>query len=150
MNRINLICLGVRDMARSLAFYKNMGFRTYETEAAPPIVFFDNQGTKLELYPLENLARDLNPDDPPPLSTGGFNGITLACNMKSREDVDAAVEAAQTHGGRIVKQPQDVSWGGYSGYFQDPDGYVWEVAYAGCWTFDENDMLVIEPMSPTP
>lgn len=72
MNRINLICLGVRDMAKSLAFYKNIGFQTHEKDDAPPIVFFDNQGSKMELYPLEELARDINAENPPALSAGGF------------------------------------------------------------------------------
>lgn len=147
MNRINLICLGARDMHRSLAFYRSIGFRTYEQADRPPIVFFDNQGTKLELYPLDALAKDINADAPPPLSRGGFGGITLACNMKSKEEVDAVMAKVKVHGGVVAKTPQEVFWGGYSGYFQDPDGYYWEVAYASFWTFDENDMLIIEARS---
>lgn len=144
MNRINLICLGVRDIKKSLDFYRNIGFKTYEKADAPPIVFFDNQGSKLELYPLETLTKDINAETPPPLSQGGFCGITLACNMKSKEEVDAAMERVQQHGGTVAKVPQDVFWGGYSGYFQDPDGYYWEMAYAASWKFDANDMLIIE------
>ena len=144
MNRINLICLGVRDIKKSLEFYRNIGFKTYEKADKPPVVFFDNQGTKLELYPLDELAKDINIENPPPLSQGGFNGITLACNMKSKDEVDAAMENVKQHGGVVVKLPQEVFWGGYSGYFQDPDGYYWEVAYAASWAFDENDMLIIE------
>jgi len=131
-------------MEKSLAFYKSIGFKTHEKEQQPAIVFFDNQGTKLELYPLEELAKDINGENPPPLSSGGFNGITLACNMKSREEVDAMMATVQQHGGMIVKKPQQVFWGGYSGYFQDPDGYYWEVAYADSWKFDDNNMLIIE------
>ncbi len=145
MNRINLICLGVRDIKRSLAFYKNIGFKTHAEEGEPPVVFFDNQGSKLELYPLTELAKDINPDNPPALSQGGFCGMTLACNMTSREAVDTFMELVKRHGGILVKQPREVFWGGYSGYFQDPDGYYWEVAYAASWKFDENDMLIIEP-----
>ncbi|NLW78618.1 MAG: VOC family protein [Ruminococcaceae bacterium] len=144
MNRINLVCLGVRDMAKSLAFYKNIGFQTYEKADCPPIVFFDNQGSKLELYPLEELAKDINAESPPPLSAGGFPGITLACNMKTDGEVDALMVEAAKQGGTIAKPPQKVFWGGYSGYFQDPDGYYWEVA-SGSWEFDTNDMLVITP-----
>ncbi|WP_409070275.1 VOC family protein [Desulfobulbus sp.] len=131
-------------MKRSLNFYRNIGFSTYENAEKPPIVFFDNQGTKLELYPLDELAKDINAETPPPLSSGGFGGMTLACNMKSKEEVDAAMERVKQHGGVVVKPPQDVFWGGYSGYFQDPDGYYWEVAYAASWQFDRNDMLIIE------
>lgn len=145
MNRINLICLGVRDMARSLAFYKRIGFRTYEKNDNPPIVFFDNQGTKLELFPFDLLARDINEQNPPPAASGGFGGITLAINLKSREEVDALMDKAAFSGAQIVKKPQEVSWGGYSGYFRDPDGYYWEVAYGPAWKFDEHDMLVIDP-----
>lgn len=144
MNRINLICLGVRDIQKSLAFYRNIGFKTYEKAEQPPIVFFDNQGTKLELYPLDELAKDINAKIPPAPTQDGFNGITLACNMKSKEEVDAAIMNAQQYGGVVAKAPQEVFWGGYSGYFRDPDGYYWEVAYAASWKFDENDMLIIE------
>ncbi|WP_291447445.1 VOC family protein [Desulfovibrio sp.] len=144
MNRINLICLGVRDIKKSLAFYKNIGFKTYEKADQPVVVFFDNQGSKLELYPLEELARDIDAENPPPLSQGGFGGITLACNVKSREEVDAFMKMVQQHGGVIAKQPRDVFWGGYSGYFRDPDGYYWEVAYGPDWEFDAHGMLRIE------
>lgn len=144
MNRINLICLGVRDMARSLAFYRNIGFRTYEREECPPIVFFDNQGSKLELYPLEALARDIDDVNPPTVWQGGFCGITLACNLKSEAEVDAFMAAVAEQGGEIVKRPQRVFWGGYSGYFRDPEGYYWEVAYGPNWRFDEDDMLIVE------
>lgn len=134
-------------METSLAFYRNIGFKTYERADKPPIVFFDNQGSKLELYPLEALARDINVETPPSPQQGGFCGMTLACNMKSREEVDAAMERVQRHGGVIVKAPRDVFWGGYSGYFQDPDGYYWEVAYGDMWQFDAGDMLIIEEKS---
>lgn len=144
MNRINLICIGVRDMAKSLAFYKEIGFKTYIKESCPPIVFFDSQGTKLELYSLDELAKDINTDNPPPISTGGFYGITLAINMKNEQEVDTFIETVALYGGTIAKKPEKVFWGGYSGYFQDPDGYYWEVAYGPDWKFDENEMLIIE------
>lgn len=144
MNRINLICLGVRDMTTSLTFYRNIGFRTYVQGDNPPIVFFDTQGSKLELYPLEALAKDISAEHPPQLSQGGFCGITLSCNMKSKKEVDAFMSIAAQHGGSVVKKPQEVFWGGYSGYFTDPDGYYWEVAYGPAWKFDDNNMLLIE------
>lgn len=144
VNRINLICLGVRDMAASLAFYKNIGFQTQENGSCPPIVFFNTQGSKLELFPIEELAKDINTDTPPAVVQGAFNGITLACNMKSEQEVDDLMTLVEKHGGTVVKQPQKVFWGGYRGYFQDPNGYYWEAAYGPQWKFDENDMLVIE------
>lgn len=145
MNRINLICLGVRDMQRSLDFYRKLGFQTNEQSEKPPIVFFNNQGSKPELYPLDELAKDINAATPPPIcGPEVFCGITLACNMKSKEEVDALFARVEKCGGRIAKQPESVFWGGYSGYFTDPDGYYWEVAYADDWHFDAQDMLIIE------
>lgn len=143
MNRINLICLGVRDMQKALAFYKSLGFKTYIKEQNPPIVFFDTQGTKLELYPIEGLAKDIDETNPPALGTG-FGGITLAINMKSEQQVDDFMVLVAASGGSIAKPPQKVFWGGYSGYFKDLDGYYWEVAYGDNWKFDQNDMLMIE------
>ena len=144
MNRINLICLGVRDLKKARAFYREgLGFSTPNSEEEPNIVFFNNGGTKLELYPLDGLAKDISETNPP--ETGkGFGGITLAYNAKSKEEVDEIFRKIESIGGVIVKQPQTVFWGGYSGYFQDLDGYYWEVAYADSWKFDETDMLVIE------
>lgn len=144
MNRINLIALGVRDIKKSRAFYRDgLGFATCNNEENPQIVFFNNGGTKLELYPLEELAKDINEANPPAISNG-FSGITLAYNAKSKEEVDSIFSKIESIGGIIVKQPQLVFWGGYSGYFRDLDGYYWEVAYADSWKFDENDMLIIE------
>lgn len=143
MNRINQITLGVKNIAESLKFYRNgLGFATSVKEENPGIVFFNNRGTKLALYPLEELAKDIHEHNPP--SGKGFSGITLAYNAKSAEEVDEVMKKAEKAGATIVKSPQRVFWGGYSGYFSDPDGYYWEVAYAESWKFDENDMLIIE------
>lgn len=144
MNRINIICLGVRDMEKSLKFYKHIGFQTYEKENSPAVVFFDNQGTKLELYPIDGLVKDINADHPPHINTGGFNGITLAINMKTEQEVDQFMDKVLKNGGTIAKKPERVFWGGYSGYFQDLDGYYWEIAYSSSWRFDNNDMLIVE------
>lgn len=142
-NRINIVCLGVRDMARSIRFYKDgLGFKTEEESYTPPVIFFKAGGAVLELYPLELLPKDINTNDPPVLGTG-FGGITLACNVKSREEVGEAVERARAAGAKIIKEPQEAFWGGYHAYFSDPDGYYWEVAYAPMFRFDENNMLII-------
>lgn len=145
MNRINLICLGVKSVAKSLAFYKSLGFVTYEKDDNPPIVFFDNAGTKLELYEIGALAQDIHVSNPPTPSDASFKGFTLACNMKTKQEVDELFALAKEVGAKILKEPELAFWGGYSGYFADPDGYVWEVAHADSWQFDENDMLVIAP-----
>jgi len=143
MNRINLITLGVKDINVSLRFYRDgLGFNTPVDEENPDVVFFNNNGSKLALYPLPLLAEDIDKDNPPEGS--GFAGITLAYNAKSKEEVDEVVAKAARAGAVVVKEPQKVFWGGYSGYFRDPDGYYWEVAYSENWVFDENDMLVID------
>ncbi|MDL0435418.1 MULTISPECIES: VOC family protein [unclassified Niallia] len=146
MNRINLIALGVRKIADSLAFYKSIGFQAsvVGSDEEPVIVFFKNQGSKLELYPLELLAKDINEENPPSIvEAGGFPGFTLAYNAKSVEEVDAIFTKLAELGAEIAKMPQATTWGGYSGYFKDLDGYYWEVAYGSDWEFDESDMLVI-------
>ncbi|WP_077304215.1 VOC family protein [Terribacillus halophilus] len=145
MNQINLICLGVRNIQASLAFYRDgLDFETSVKENSPNIVFFNNNGTKLELFPLEQLQKDIGADNPPELSTGGFPGFTLAYNAKTEQEVDYVIEKAARAGATIIKQPQRVDWGGYSGYFTDPDGYYWEVAFSEHWKFDENNMLIID------
>ncbi|WP_461226163.1 VOC family protein [Lacticaseibacillus suihuaensis] len=144
MNRINLICLGVRDMAKALSFYKGLGFKTDEKGTNPPVVFFDTQGTKFELFPLTNLANDIAPGVGVPLSAGGFPGFTLAINGKNKAEVDGVLARASQLGAKIVKPAQQaLDWDGYSGYFQDLDGYYWEVAYGPSWEFDDNDMLIV-------
>ncbi|MCO6017671.1 MULTISPECIES: VOC family protein [Carnobacterium] len=144
MNRINLICLGVADLKAALHFYKELGFQTPEKSEDPQIVFFNNKGTKLELFPIAELAKDMNLPEPSTKEKNSFNGITFAINVKSEADVDELIQKAKAVGGEIVKPPEKVFWGGYSGYFKDLDGYHWEVAYADSWKFDDQDMLVIE------
>jgi len=143
MNRINLITLGVRNMAKSLSFYRDgLCFETTVSEENPSVVFFNCRGTKLSLYPLEELAKDIG--EPVQTNADGFNGITLAYNAKSHEEVETILKMAVAAGGKLVKPAQNTFWGGYSGYFTDPDGYYWEVAFADFWKFDENDMLIID------
>ena len=142
MNKITCICLGVRNMARSVTFYRDkLGFRTDCKEMSPPVCFFDTPGTKFELYPLDLLAEDINPHAPPAIGTG-FGGITLAYNADSRETVDRVMELVRNAGGTVVKEPQDAFWGGYHGYFADPDGYYWEVVWGPDFRYDENGLLV--------
>lgn len=144
MNRISIVCLGVRDMQRALAFYRDrLGFKTAETGDNPPVVFFDTPGTKFELFPLENLVKDIN-DTAPPVVTTEFSGITLAYNVKLKSEVDSVIECARSAGATIIKEPVDVFWGGYHAYFSDYDGYVWEVAWGPDFKYDENDMLIFE------
>ncbi|GAB2021471.1 VOC family protein [Pseudolactococcus yaeyamensis] len=144
MNRINIICLGVKNMTESIHFYRDgLGFETNIKEDNPDVIFFNTNGTKFELYPLDLLAEDIDEENPPKIATG-FAGITLAYNAKSQKEVDQVIELARRAGGNVVKEPIKVFWGGYSGYFTDPNGYYWEVAHNPNWAFDENDMVILQ------
>ena len=132
-------------MVESLTFYREgLGFEVivYGEETSPEVIFFNNGGTKISLFPIDRLVQDINEAYPPAIGDG-FNGITLAYNGKSKEEVDQVFDLAKMAGAKIVKEPETVFWGGYSGYFQDPNGYYWEVAYGDMWQFDDNDMLII-------
>ncbi len=144
MNRLNIITLGVKDMKKSMHFYKSLGFKTNHTEDSPPdIIFFHNEGTKLSLYPLDALAVDISLENPPKKSRG-FTGITIAYNVKEKETVDQVLSEVEKHGGKVLKPAEQVFWGGYSGYFEDPDGYVFEVAYSENFKFDKQNMLLFD------
>lgn len=141
MNRMNIICLGVRNMEKAVVFYRDvLGFETNEKENNPKVIFFNTSGTKLELYPVDLLAEDISKENPPKFGTG-FGGITLAYNAKKKEELDSIVELARQAGAKIVKEPQEVFWGGYHAYISDLDGYYWEVAWGPDFEFDEQDML---------
>lgn len=140
--KISIITLGVSDIKRAFDFYHSgLGF---ETDAAPTdaIAFFKTKGTVLAIYPIDKLSEDITPDLPKQKSV--FSGVTLAHNVANKSDVDAILQQAERAGGTIVKQAQDTFWGGYSGYFADPDGHYWEVAYSDHMQFDENGHLILE------
>ncbi len=140
--RISIITLGVADLERSDRFYRDgLGFPTTRTPAQG-IIFFRTGGTCLALFPYAALAADVSPGTP--AARTGFAGITLAHNTRTREEVDAVLAQAVLAGGTLVKPAQFASWGGYSGYFADPDGYLWEVAWAADWAFHADGSLVIE------
>ena len=124
--KVSLIALGVRDFERSLRFYRDgLGFPTHNYTEGEDHVMFELEGSWLSLYPRDKLAEDASvPDD-----GSGFSGVTFAQNVKSKAEVDAVFAQAVAIGARPVKPPQDVFWGGYSSYFADPDGYLWEVAF---------------------
>lgn len=140
MNKITCICLGVKNMEKALKFYRDgLGYKTDCKVDNPPVCFFDTPGTKFELFPLDLLAKDINETNPPKVN--GFSGITLTYNVKNKDDVDKIVELVKKAGGTIVKEPQDVFWGGYHAYFCDLDGYYWEVVWGPDFKFDENGLL---------
>lgn len=141
MNKITCICLGVKSMEQAIRFYRDrLGFQTDCKEDNPPVCFFDTPGTKFELYPLDLLAKDICESNPPQIGSG-FGGVTLAYNVENKEDVDKTIELVRSAGGTIVKEPQEVFWGGYHAYFTDLDGYYWEVAWGPAFQFDENGLM---------
>ena len=122
--RISMITLGVRDLARSVVFYEQgLGFP--RRESPPEVAFFTLNGTWLGLYGRDALAEDATVS----AEGSGFAGVALAHNVESEEEVEAVVNQAVAAGATLVKMPQKVFWGGYSGYFADPDGHLWEVAH---------------------
>ena len=122
--RISMITLGVKDLNKLIEFYeKGLGFPRKKTE--PKIAIFKLNGSQLSLYNLELLAEDANVQ-----SEGkGFNGFTISHNVSSKDEVDKVFTDAISGGAKIIKSPQKVFWGGYSGYFSDPDKHLWEVVY---------------------
>jgi len=129
--RVTLITLGVDDLKKSLAFYQDgLGFKTQgivgEEFEYGAVAFFELQnGLQLALYPRESLAHDAGIPKAPNSPTE----FTLAHNVNSKEEVDEVMREAEKAGAKIVKEAQDAFWGGYNGYFQDPDGHLWEVAW---------------------
>ncbi|HWE95270.1 MAG TPA: VOC family protein [Tepidisphaeraceae bacterium] len=138
--RITLIIRGVKDLERSLRFYRDgLGFpTTWKPEKG--VSFFQTNGVFLALFPYEHLAKDVA--DSFLVERAKFGGITLAHNVRLKEDVDRVLQEAAAAGGKIEKPAQDAFWGGYSGYFSDPDGYLWEVAW-GAFEIRPDGSLVI-------
>ena len=123
--RISIVTLGVSDLARSVRFYRDGQGLPLREGSGDSIAFFETRGTWLALFPREALAADANV----PLDGTGFPGFTLAHNVRTREEVDALLREAQANGAKVIKPARETDWGGYSGYFADPDGYLWEVAW---------------------
>jgi catechol 2,3-dioxygenase-like lactoylglutathione lyase family enzyme len=135
--KINLITLGVKDFAKSLAFYRDgLGWKA---QVHDDVAFFPLNKIVFAIYPREKLAEDVTV----PAEGSGFAGFTLAHNVSSEQEVDATLEAVEKLGARIVKPGQKVFWGGYSGYFADLDGHYWEVAYNPHWQLDADGNVVL-------
>lgn len=137
--RVSVVTLGVRDLARARAFYEALG---WSTRAAPDddVVFFQAGGIVVSLWDRGALAADSGVDDP-----GGYGGITLAHNVRSPAEVDAVVAEAEGAGAAVTRRPGTTFWGGYSGAFTDPDGHPWEIAHNPRWTLDENGAVHLTP-----
>lgn len=143
ISRITIVTLGVADLARATAFYEAV-LGTPPNTSSDGITFVELPGTWLALYPLDKLAEDISPELQ--AERGGFGGVTLAHNAGSRSEVVEIMQRAEAAGARIVKEPQETFWGGFSGYFADLDGYYWEVAWGPMFVFtDSGDMKLKGP-----
>jgi len=127
--RVSLITLGVADVARSTAFYEALGWPRSPSSVPGEVSFFNTDGGLLALWGRDDLAKDAGATGAQP----GFRGVALAINLESRELVDACFGEVRAVGGEVVKSPHATDWGGYSGYFADPDGHLWEVAHNPSW-----------------
>ncbi len=137
-NRLTMITLGVADIAASTAFYERLGF-VKSSASNPSVTFFRMKGTVLGLFGRADLAKDAGVED----SNPGFGGFSIAYNLGSEAEVDAAYAHAVACGATPVKQPEKVFWGGYSGYIAEPDGHLWELAFNPFSPNDENGFMQV-------
>jgi hypothetical protein len=132
--RLNIVTLGVIDVPAARAFYKRLGFKP-SSAGNESVAFFEADGVVLALFGERALAEDAKLA--PPAARPAFRGVSLAHNVATKEDVDRVIENAVTAGAKLVKKAEDVFWGGCSGYFADPDGHLWEVAWNPFSPLDE-------------
>ena len=137
--RIGVITLGVRDLGNARAFYEALGWTT-GAKPGDDVAFFQAGGTVFALWDRALLAEDSAVTD-----GGGWGGVTLAHNVGSPEEVDAAIEEARAAGAKIGREPAETFWGGYSGVFIDPDGHPWEVAHNPHWGLTDEGDVVLNP-----
>jgi uncharacterized glyoxalase superfamily protein PhnB len=137
---ISLVTLGVRDLAKAIAFYEGLGLVKAGFDD-DDVAFFDMGGLALGLFVWDELAKDakLGPE------SKGFRGLSLAWNRASEAEVDAVFAKAASLGATVTKPPERVFWGGYSGYFTDLDGHLWEIAYNPTWPLRANGAMELPP-----
>lgn len=136
--RLTVVTLGVADLDKAAGFYQGV-LDTPANRSYDGVTFFELPGTWISLYPLENLARDISPAVP--VTRTGFSGITFAHNARSKDEVMAIIARARQAGACVLKEPRETFWGGFSGYFADPDGYCWEIAWGPMFDFTEQGEL---------
>jgi uncharacterized protein len=136
---LSLVTLGVSDLERSIAFYEALGFRRKVTKAEG-VGFFQAGAIIFAVWPASELSKDVNvaAADAP-----AFRGVALAWNCSSQVDVDAAIEHARRAGASVPKPARKTFWGGYAGYFADPDGHLWEVAHNPHWPLGDDGRLTL-------
>lgn len=123
--RLSILTLGVSDLKKSKGFYDALGWSSVSHPQDEAIIAYDLQGMTFALYPREEFIKEINT----PLEKPKYSSFSLAYNVSSESEVDQVIQEAITAGGEMVKPPEKVFWGGYSGYFADPDGNLWEVAF---------------------
>ncbi len=133
--RVTLITFGVADVARARAFYERIGWKA-SSESNPQVVFFQAGSTVFGLF-----AQDMLSEESGVAGTPRPGGVSLACNMRSREEVDATLAEVEAAGATITRPASETAWGGYVGYFTDPDGHPWEVTYAPMLKLDAAGFL---------
>ncbi|PWR12089.1 glyoxalase [Micromonospora acroterricola] len=141
--RISLVTLGVTDVARARAFYEQLGWRGQEVEET---VFFQAGGLAVVLWGRDKLAADAGIDDQ---GADGFGGVTLAQNVRSRAEVDEVITAAVAAGAEVTKPARETFYGGYAGYFTDPDGHVWEIAWNPGFPLAEDGTITVPDFGAT-
>jgi predicted lactoylglutathione lyase len=141
--RLSLITLGVADLPRARKFYETLGF-VASGASQESVTFFSAGGVVLALWARAALAEDAGVGD----TRRGFAGVALAHNARSEAEVDAVLAEAVAAGAKLVKPAQKVFWGGYSGYFSDPDEHLWEVAYNPGWRLDGEGRVQLPPPKP--
>lgn len=138
----SIVTLGVADLQRSVDFYRALGWEQ-RGDLAEGITWFRTSGTWIGIFGHDALAEDVGLEAVPAAELPAYRGITLALNYASEGEVDAALDHAMSVGGRLVKAATRMEWGGYSGYFADPDGHLWEAAYAPGFAIDESGRIEI-------
>lgn len=139
----SIVTLGVADIDRSAEFYRSLGWEQ-RGDIAAGITWFKTSGTWLGIFGYDALAEDVSLPARPATELPSYRGITLALNMNTEAEVDQAFAHVASAGAPIVKQPERADWGGYSGYFADPDGHRWEIAYAPGFHVDEDGRIEIK------
>lgn len=135
--RLSLVTLGVNDLELSRTFYRNLGWKE-SPSPGDDVAFFQAGGIVIGLWDRKKLAEDSAVED-----GKGWGGVTLAYNVRSEAQVEAAIEEARFAGATIGREPAETSWGGYSGVFIDPDGHPWEVAHNPAWTIEEDGSVTL-------
>jgi catechol 2,3-dioxygenase-like lactoylglutathione lyase family enzyme len=137
--RVTVVTIGARDLTALAAFYDALGWQRGES-SADDFVIYRMAGAALALYPLETLAEDAHVEAG---MGAGYRGVTFGVNVERKEQVDEAIATAQGAGAVVTKPPEDAFWGGRSAYFADPEGNLWEVAWAPMFKFDERGALIV-------